>query len=629
MVRTRNSWLAVAIALCCAPVWGQALRVDKVEPPNWWTGMRWNRLQLMLYGEGLCEISARFEDPRLKLHRIDSVPNPHYAFVEFEIPRDLPEGIYPLAVRRGTDVVRIDYPIRARAKDPNSQQGFSADDVIYLITPDRFANGDPSNDRAAGTLDEYDPAEPGMRHGGDLQGIMDHLDYIRDLGATAIWLNPVLENRGINSYHGYKATDLYRVDPRFGTNELYKSFVDEAHRRGLKVIFDHVNNHIGIRHPWIDDLPTPDWIHGSVDDHAGDKHYLMAITDPHADHQSTRLLKTFWFVDRMPDLNQRNPLLAKYRIQNTLWWIEYTGLDGIREDTYPYVDQDYLARWARVIRDEYPKFNIVGEIWGVKPAFVAQFQEKSVLPRDFETNLPAVMDFPLMEAFRRFLDGTGKLRDIYEVYAQDFLYADPQNLLVFLDNHDTPRGIFIAHGDVRRVEVALTIMLTARGIPQLLYGTEINMLGGKRHIDLRADFPGGFAGHTRDAFTAAGRTDAENKMFHFLRKLLQLRKQHKSLARGRLVHYPPTWNSDVYKFLKLHPDEKVLVIANGHDEPRQVDLTELQDHLAGTGALRDLMTDQTIPWKEHVRLRVPAMAARVYQLIEQPVEPPKPRAPGS
>ncbi len=608
--------LLIACFIACHPLLAQELRVDKVEPPNWWNGMRWSQVQLTVYGQHLSDLSAEFEDKRLLVTQVFTPPNSNYAFIDFDVPPGLESGKYLLKFRRGTQEVHLEYPIHARRNSPLEHQGFTSQDTIYLITPDRFANGDRLNDRVPGILDEYDPGEPGMRHGGDLQGIIDQLDYIHDLGVTALWLNPVLENNGVNSYHGYKATDLYRIDPRFGTNKLYKQFVAAAHQRGLKVIFDHVNNHIGIRHPWIKNLPMPDWIHGSVAKHQRGKHYLMSITDSYADRGSQELLKTFWFVDKMPDLNQRNPFLARYRIQNTLWWIETTGLDGIREDTYPYVDQEYLARWARAIRDEYPNFNIVGEIWGVKPAFVAQFQEHSVLPRSFETNLPAVMDFPLMQAMRRFLDGTGKLRDVYEIYAQDFLYTDPDNLLVFLDNHDTPRGIYIADGNTARVQVALTILMTARGIPQLLYGTEINMMGGQRHVELRADFPGGFPGDKRNAFTVAGRTRDENAMHGYVRKLLRIRREHGALTRGKLIHYPPTWNNDVYRFFKVHGDEKFLVIANGHTEPRDVDLTELQHHLEKTGTLHDLLNDEIIEYHGQTSISIPALSAAIFRLEE-------------
>ncbi len=597
--------MRIAVALCCLlfvvpPAPAQPLTVDRVEPPNWWVEMRWNPVQLMLHGDNLHGLTARFDDARLRVTAVHTVPNASYAFVDVDVPEGLPPGTYTLEVTRGAERVHLAYPLLAREAGGSRHQGFGVDDVVYLITPDRFANGDPTNDRVPGLLDDFDPAQPGTRHGGDLRGITDHLDYLRDLGVTALWLNPVLENDSPNSYHGYQATDLYRIDPRFGTNEDYRRFVDAAHRRGLKVLFDHVNNHIGIRHPWIDNLPTPTWLNGTVADHLRGKHFKMAPTDPHADPATVEALRTFWFVDNMPDLNQRDPFLATYLIQNTLWWIEYAGLDGIREDTYPYADQDYLARWAAAILNEYPAFNIVGEIWEGAPAYIAQFQRKSYLPRTFETNLPAVMDFPLADALRAYLAGTGRLEGVYKIFAQDFLYTDPDNLFTFFDNHDMTRGIYVAGGDTRRVKQALTILLTARGIPQLLYGTEINMRGGASHVELRADFPGGFPGDARDAFTPEGRTDEENDVFDFLRHLLHLRRTHPALTHGRMIQYPPAflsrppYFSDVYRFVRLQEEETILVVVNGTDTAQEVDLTAVAPwFVPGDGAV-DLLTGEAV-----------------------------------
>lgn len=578
--------------------------------------MKRNQIQLMVYGEGFPESKFTFEDPRLQVTKTSVSPNTHYAFLNLEIPADLPPGNYKLRVQAKNQTAELIFPVLQRNSNPNRHQGFGPEDVIYLITPDRFANGDPTNDRVEGMPDEFDPANDSARHGGDLQGIIDHLDYLADLGVTTLWLNPVLENRGRNSYHGYATTDHFRVDPRFGSNELYRQFVDEAHRRGLKVIFDHITNHIGIQHPWIKNLPADDWLNGTVENHLRQKHYLLSISDPHADAQAKEMLRTFWFVDAMPDLNQKNEFLANQIIQHTIWWIEMSGLDGIREDTYPYADQTFMTRWAKAVLDEYPEFNIVGEIWAVHPAYLAQFQTTSNLPRNFETNLPAVMDFPLMDTWRQFLIGEAKLRDVHQMYAQDFLYTDLDNLVVFLDNHDISRAIFHAKGDQKRTKLAYTLLMTARGIPQILYGTEIGMLGGESHVKLRADFPGGFPSDQRNAFTPEGRTKAENEMFDFFRGLFLLRKQHPALTQGKMIHFAPTWNDDTYKVLKIHPSEKILVIANGNAKSVSADLSELNRHLAKTKKLKDLQTDQEFTWTEGTKIEVPAMTARMYLMIE-------------
>jgi glycosidase len=570
---------------------GQDFSVEKVEPPNWWTGMKWNKVQLMLYGDQLDGLSARFEDERLRVEAVHNLPNISYAFIDIVIPEELPAGDYVLQLKRGTAQLELAYPLRDRRPAEGKYQGFDNSDAIYLITPDRFANGDPSNDQSGDRFRDFDPADPEKRHGGDLQGIIEQLDYIKDLGFTAIWLNPVLENAGPGTYHGYAATDLYHIDPRFGANEDYRRLVEEAHRRSLKVIFDHVANHIGIHHPWIADLPMDDWLNGTVAEHRQDKHYKHAIADPHADPHTEELMRTFWFVNSMPDLNQRNPYLAKYLIQNTLWWIEFSGLDGIREDTYPYPFQEFLSDWEKAVLEEYPQFNIVGEVWANEPAYISLFQKDSPLPRGFETNLPTVMDFPLMQAFRNYLQGEGTLNEVYTVFAQDFLYANSDMLLTFMDNHDTPRGIFIAgEENAAKVRQVLAMLFTTRGIPQVLYGTEINMTGGERHVDLREDFPGGFPGHQRSAFTETGRTAGEQAMFHFLKKLLHLRKEHPALYKGTFLQYPLKGNDDVYKYLKTLYGEQYLVVVNGHGEERKVDLSELQHHLKGRTVARDLLT---------------------------------------
>lgn len=597
------------------------IRVDRVEPPNWWVGMKHNRVQLMLHGVFPKDTTVTCDQPGVDVTGVHTVDNDHYLFVDIDIASDAEPASYRLEFKRRdiseTQSERsaiVEFPIHQRESLKGKHQGFTTRDTIYLITPDRFSNGDPSNDRVAGILDDFDPSEDGKRHGGDLQGIINHLDYLQDLGITAIWLNPVLENNGINSYHGYKATNLYRIDPRFGSNELYKQLVTEAHDHGIKVIFDHISNHIGIRHPWIDDLPSPDWLNGSVKNHLSDKHFMLSLTDPHADPRAREQLKTFWFVDRMPDLNQRNPFLARYLIQNSIWWIEFSGLDGIREDTYPYADQEFLGNWAKEIREEYPNFKIVGEIWATKPAYIAQFQERTIFPRDFETHLPAVMDFPLMEAYRGFLDGTKRLRDVHAVYSQDFLYTDISNLLVFLDNHDTPRALYQAEENLGRVKLALTAMMCARGIPQILYGTEIGMLGGASHIELRANFPGGFPGDKRSAFSPDGRTAQEEEIHHHIRRLLRLRRDFPAITDGAMTHYAPSWHKDVYCFIRTLDDERILVVANGLDEAQTIDLREM---LGGDVMLRDLMRSDSKTRIQVNAISLEPLEARVFELHQE------------
>jgi glycosidase len=603
--------LAVALA---SPAIAQAPVVEKVEPANWWTGMQWDTVQLMVYGDGLNGITARFPGDGPRVLATHEAASPSYVFVDIHVPADLVPGTYALELSRDGETTTVDYPVLARESTEGRHQGFGPEDVVYLLMPDRFANANPANDRVEGLPDELDRSIPGARHGGDLEGVMERLDYLADLGVTALWLNPVLENRMRGSYHGYAATDLYRVDPRFGTNEDYRRLVEEAHARGLKVIFDHISNHIGAGHPWMEDLPTETWLNGSVEDHLSEKHYMMAIADPYTPPATEEMLKTFWFVDGMPDLNQTDPFLATYLIQNMIWWIEYTGLDGIREDTYPYPDQAFLADWAEAILAEYPELNIVGEIWIGEPALTAVFQKGTPLPRDFETNLPTVMDFALSDAWRAYMTGQGTLQGVYSVIAQDFLYGDPFNLMTFVDNHDMPRAMFVADGDRRKVKQGLAMLLTTRGIPQILYGTEIGIVGGESHVELRADMPGGWPGDQRDAFTAAGRTDGEAEIFDYLRRLLHLRRDHPALAVGELIHFPPTWNNNTYSYLRTTDGETILVVVNGYEGERMIGLEEVAPHLPADARLVDLMDDEAEPLPIGGGVPVPGWGTRILRV---------------
>ena len=616
--------LIFSVALLSVPLVGstpsnavaQAPMVHKVEPPGWWIGMKWSEVQFMLTGDHLDGIKVRSVDERLTVTAVHTVANPHYAFVDVSIPDDLAAGEYAFVVSADGAETTFVIPVRSRDSGAGRHQGFGPEDVVYLIAPDRFANGDPANDRVAGIFDDFDPDKDSMRHGGDLKGIVDNLDYLRDLGVTALWLMPVLENNGRASYHGYALTDYYAVDSRYGGNDAYVGFVEAAHERGLKVIFDHVSNHIGVNHPWIADSPMPDWTNGTRDSHLSGKHYKLSPTDVHADPLSVEQLRGFWFVRSMPDLNQRNPFLATYLIQNTLWWIETAGLDGIREDTYPYPDQEFMARWAEAIMHEYPNFNIVGEIWEYSPAYISMFQRESRIPRDFETNLPAVMDFPLSRALLEYLSGSGSLEGVYKVIAEDFVYSDLDNLLTFIDNHDIPRGLFRADGDIDRLKVALTILLTTRGIPQLLYGTEVAMIGGESHVQLRADMPGGFPGDERSVFAASGRTDREEEVFRYVQSLLRIRQEHAALTRGELVHYPPQYSGDEYKYLRIHGDEQILVVVNGSREDRTVDLSELERRWPDGVMVRDLVTGADFRLDVVAGLRLRRQQAAVLQIVD-------------
>jgi len=535
------------------------MKITKVEPPNWWVGMKWNDLQLMVYGSDLVNVKVKSISDNLRVSKIHQPENSNYLFVDLHVSEIAQPGFYELIFISDREEIFFKYELKEREAD-DGQRGFDNKDVIYLIVPDRFANGDTSNDKIDGLKDQYKPDNHLGRHGGDLKGIIDHLDYLDDLGITAIWINPLVENDTHISYHGYSATDFYNIDPRFGNNELYKLLVEEAHKRGLKIILDHVTNHISIDHPWMSDLPMSDWIHGSVENHLNARHDKMVLSDLHAAAQTKKYLTEGWFVDSMPDLNQNSPFLANYIIQNTIWWIEYSGLDGIREDTYPYADQKFLSEWSNSILDEYPELNIVGEVWTGEPAFLAYYQTGSFLPRDFDTNLPSVTDFGIRDQYYGYLKGQRKLYDIYQTFSMDYLYPNPDMLVTFIDNHDVARVMWAADGNVEKAKLVLTMLLTTRGIPQILYATEIGMVGAEEHGILRSDFPGGFPGCERDAFTKEGRTDYENDIYDYLKNLLHHRKKYQTLASGKMIHLPPS--EGVYIYFKISETEKMMIVIN-------------------------------------------------------------------
>ena len=595
----------------------QPIAVTRVDPPHWWTHMQRHEVQLMVYGNNLGRISARSGSDALRVLRSVAVDNPSYAFVEIDIPPGTPAGTYPLVLVNTSDSIVINYPVLTREHSTSRFKGFTSADAIYLITPDRFANGDTTNDVSPSMLEQTDRSNPVGRHGGDIQGIIDHLDYLNDLGVTALWVNPLVENNTPRlSYHGYSATDHYMIDPRFGTNHLYQTFVNEAHRRGLRVIMDHVNNHISINHPWIKNLPTPDWLNGTVADHQISRHYNMQVNDIHADTMARVNAEHAWFNDGMPDLNQRNPLVATYLIQNTLWWIESTGIDGIREDTYAYSNPEFLSDWAAAILREYPSFNIVGEVWISDPAFLAPFQHDSYFPRQRDSNLPTVTDFGLLEGFTQVFGGRASIQTLYSCLAKDFLFPNANNLVTFLDNHDTRRIMFLTDGDMKRTQLALTILLTTRGIPQILYGTEVGMAGGEDHGSIRSDFPGGFPGDTVDAFAETGRTPAAREMFRYTRTLLQLRKEHPALTRGTLVHYPPV--DEAYIYFRETAGETILVVVNNNKTARRVSLRSQRSKLPKGIDLHNLLTGAVLPSAAAQEIDVPGSSALIFQLVPEP-----------
>jgi neopullulanase len=548
-------------------LFSSAQPLQRIEPPSWWTGMKEPVFQLMVYGKDISGYDVTIDYPDLNIVSITKTENPNYLFININIGTRCKPGSPVIVFTRGKNRLTHNYTLLA--KPTEAQKGFDASDVIYLLMPDRFANGDPSNDNIPGMYEQADRNNPGGRHGGDIKGISDHLTYLKDLGVTGIWINPFLENnQKSSSYHGYSITDFYKVDPRYGTNEQFTELIKKAHDSGIKVMMDLIFNHIGSEHWWMKDLPSKDWIH-QFSTFTRTNYRASAIMDPYAAKCDAELMEKGWFDYTMPDLNQSNPLLETYLIQNSLWWIGSTGLDGIRMDTYPYPEKNMMSRWAKRLTDEYPGFFIVGETWFQQEALTAYWSLGKVNNDGYQSNLPSVTDFPLSLATHRaftepdnWTDGIARL---YLILSQDFLYPNPFTNVIFLDNHDLTRFFTETGHSLPVYKMALSFIMTSRGIPQFYYGTEIVMEGDKNKGDgyLRTDFPGGWAGDPRNCFTTEGMTPQEKEAFLFTRNLLNWRKNKEVIHTGKLKQFIP--ENNLYVYFRYNDKETVMVILNNSD----------------------------------------------------------------
>jgi glycosidase len=581
-----------------------AVDITRIEPAFWWVGMKNPELQLLIQGKDIAKSNVQLEYPGVQLKEVRKVVNPNYLFLYLEISKEAQPGALHITFTEGKKKVEKTYELKARSHAAGAQ-GFDTSDVLYLIMPDRFANGDTSNDNWDKV--SVDRKEPFARHGGDFKGINRHLDYIQDLGVTTIWLNPVLENKmPSGSYHGYAITDFYKVDQRFGDNEEYCRLIENIHNKGMKVVMDMIYNHCGDHHWWMGDLPCADWLNHQ-DGFVPTTHNLYTVMDVHAPSSEIDGTVDGWFVPEMPDMNQRNPLLATYLIQNSIWWIEYARIDGIRHDTHPYVDFDFLAQWCKAVKDEYPGFNLVGESWYINSAPLAWWQQNSKL-NEKQSNLQTVMDFNLMnacdQAFAIHSTEKNPLKRIYEVIAQDFLYEDLNNILIFLDNHDTNRFVKKEESGLERFKQAMALLLTTRGIPQLYYGTEILMPGEKQDGDgnLRKDFPGGWPNDNPNLFEKGERTGLQGEAWNYLQKLLHWRKNNAVIAEGNLIHYAPSYEEECYVYARTKDGETVLVVLNGSEKEQSLSPAKYKEvigeHLFG----KDVISEKVLNLKENITI---------------------------
>lgn len=602
----RFSLLAAAL-MAGASLFGakKAPMVTNVEPPYWWVGMANDTLQVMLTGPDIAQASAEVDYSGVKLDRQVSLDSPNYKLLYFTIAPDTKPGKMPIRLNLNGRKHTLDYELKARDMKGEDYEGFSAADVLYLLMPDRFAQGDAVAATDLEYNDAPDRTQPSTRHGGNLKGIADKLDYLDSLGITAIWSCPVLENdMPGGSYHGYATTDYYRIDPRFGTNADWQDLIAQAHKRGIKVVMDMIFNHSGSNHPWMKDMPSKDW-YNHPEGNELTNFRLSTIHDPYVSDYDLDHTVNGWFVSAMPDLNQKNPHLMKYLIQNSIWWIESSKINGIRMDTYPYADMQGMAQWAADVLKEYPNFNIVGECWYGNEAGPAFWQSGSKI-NPVETNLPTVMDFKYnIDREKMFFEETDPwngLNHVYDHLALDYLYPDPQHILTFLDNHDTDRFLPEMPDSLGVWKQALAFLLTSRGIPQLYYGTELLMNGTKKISDgyIRLDMPGGFPGDKVDAFTREGRTDLQNEAWDYLSRLLQWRRGEANdvIAKGTLKHFMP--QNGIYAYERRLGDKQVVVLLNGQSEPNTVTMERTLEILPYGTTMRDLVSGKDVTITEEM-----------------------------
>ena len=566
------------LALALAPLFAIAQELERVEPLFWWTGMEVQELQIMVYGENISECRPSIDYPGVTLKKSISVDSPNYLFIYLNISPEAEAGTFPITFsrrvgRKVKEIVSYDYTLRERRPGSKEREGYLPSDAIYLITPDRFANGNPDNDNVEGMVDKAKRGDlEAGRQGGDLKGISDHLGYIKDMGFTAVWLNPLLENAMAQySYHGYSTTDFYSVDPRFGTNEEYRALSEAASKQGIKMIMDVIVNHIGTGHWWMKDLPTKDWINEVIPgEYVGTNHVRTTLRDPYVSEYDKKRFTDGWFVPDMPDMNQRNPLLADYLKQNAVWWIEYLDLSGIRMDTYPYSDMHFMAQWTERLCREYPNFKVVGEEWTTNPAILATWQKGKVNADGYKSYLSGLLDFPLQNAVTQSLTKPdvweAGLPELYVAISNDFQYPAPFDHIIFPDNHDMDRIFTQLKGDYNLYRNAIAFFATMRGTPQFYYGTEIlmsNSIPGN-HGSIRECFPGGWAGDKVNAFTGEGLSDQAKEAQSFMRKLLNWRKGSKAIAEGKLKQFYPS--ESVFVYFRYTDDELVMVLLNKNDK---------------------------------------------------------------
>ena len=589
---------------------------ERVEPPFWWADMAHSELQIMVYGENIGNTRVDINYPGVSLKEVVAVESPNYLFIYLDISEAAP-GRFPIRFTSGGQpVFEHIYELRSREPGSRYREGVNVSDAIYLLMPDRFANGRPDLDDRPGMLEQSNRNDPSGRHGGDIPGIINHLDHIADMGFTSIWINPVLENdQPRYSYHGYAITDFYNVDARFGGNEEYLRLIQKAGEMGIKIIKDLILNHCGHHHWWMEDLPSPDWLN-QWDTFTRTSYRMTTIVDPYASRYDYERMMKGWFDTNMPDLNQRNRLLARYLKQNSVWWIEYSGIQGIRMDTQPYADRFFMSDWARYILYEYPYFMIIGEAWMGIPSMVSYYQGGKQNHDGYDSYFPSVFDFALYDdiglAFNEEQGWSTGMMRLYNILAQDFLYPDPYNLVIFGDNHDTDRFFTRVGEDIQKLKMALTFIFTTRGIPQVYTGTELleSAFEHDGHGELRTNFPGGWPGDPVNKFTREGRTDDQNLIYDHISNMLHFRKNTPALHNGWLLHFVPEDN--IYVYFRYDDKDTIMVILNNNDEAKNLQLERFREAWDGYYGATEAITGEVFEGFD--TWRIPANRALVLEL---------------
>ena len=580
--------------------------IERVEPPNWWVGMKTNDLQILVYGNSINDLIPKISNSNIELTSFNKVQNENYLFLNISISENAkPDEVEIDFYKNNVLVDRYIFSLLEREKNASNVEGFDNSDVMYLITPDRFANGDPANDDVKEMYERPNRDNNRGLHGGDIQGIINHLDYIKDLGFTTVWLNPVLENNmKKSSYHGYSTTDYYKVDPRFGTNELFRELSINAKEKGIKLVMDMIPNHCGSEHWFFKDPPMDNWFNNQ----SGFKqtsHRRETVQDIYASEIDKREHADGWFVETMPDLNQKNQKMSKYLIQNTLWWIEYARLSGIRVDTYPYSDKDFMSDWTFAVMDEYPNFNIVGEEWSDNPIVISYWQKDKINHDGYVSYLPTLMDFPLQISFTEallddFSWGKGFIKP-YTTLASDFLYPNPNNLLIFPDNHDMTRFFTQVNNDIDLFKMGIVYYSTMRGIPQFYYGTEILMNSDENPGDhglIRTEFPGGWPDHSKNAFTGDGLSYKERQTQLFFKEILNWRKDNKVIHNGKLIQFAP--KGGIYSFFRILNNKMVWVIFNRNNSPETLETSRFDELIENYEIAFDVINKKKVSISEKI-----------------------------